>query len=275
MINTGIEWCDDTLNLWWGCTSVSDGCSRCYAEALSKRYGHELWGNDVPRMRIKSAFANLMKIQITAEIRDDIRSVFVGSMMDIFERPMPLVDRNGDKLSYNTGALRDALFQNISYGLYPNIRFLFLTKRPSNIKKFIPSQWKINPPDNVFYGTSSVDQKTYDTLVPQLLDVNGKRFLSIEPQLGQITLPSDAHEGISWIIQGGESGDNKRPFNLDWAYSMRDQCKNMGLPYFFKQIDGKADIPLQLRVRQYPAELIGKSRNRTNTGNTASVKALF
>lgn len=275
MIDTGIEWCDDTLNLWWGCTSVHDGCKNCYAEALSKRYNKSVWGNDVPRMRIKSAGANLMKIQRKAELSDDIRSVFVGSMMDICERPMNLVDADGNKLSYDTGALRDEFFQNISYGLYPNLRFLFLTKRPSNIKKMIPRAWNTNPPFNVFWGTSVVDKKTYDTLVPQLLDVNGKRFLSIEPQLGQITLPSDAHLGISWVIQGGESGLHKRPFNLDWAYSMRDQCNNMGLPFFFKQIDGIAEIPLQLRVRQYPDELIGKSRNRTSTGNTASVKALF
>jgi len=36
---TAIEWCDATLNLWWGCTKVSEGCTHCYAEQLSdQRY---------------------------------------------------------------------------------------------------------------------------------------------------------------------------------------------------------------------------------------------
>lgn len=36
-VNTGIEWCDVTINLWWGCTKVHEGCDNCYAETLSKR----------------------------------------------------------------------------------------------------------------------------------------------------------------------------------------------------------------------------------------------
>lgn len=52
--NTNIEWTDHTANLWHGCTKVHEGCNNCYAEALSKRYGHDIWGNDKPRKQIKS-----------------------------------------------------------------------------------------------------------------------------------------------------------------------------------------------------------------------------
>jgi protein gp37 len=41
--------------------------------------------------------------------------------------------------------------------------------------------------------------------------------------------------GISQVIIGGESGPNARPFNLEWARSLRDQCKEAGVKYFFKQ----------------------------------------
>ena len=47
--NSKIEWTTHTFNPWWGCTKVSDGCKFCYAEALSKRYGHRVWGPRAPR----------------------------------------------------------------------------------------------------------------------------------------------------------------------------------------------------------------------------------
>lgn len=43
---------------------------------------------------------------------------------------------------------------------------------------------------------------------------------------------------LSWVIQGGESGPNHRPFDLDWARSLRDQCQDAGVPFFLKQTSG-------------------------------------
>lgn len=42
-------------------------------------------------------------------------------------------------------------------------------------------------------------------------------------------------EGIQWVICGGESGSNARPIHPDWARSARDQCRENGVAYFFKQ----------------------------------------
>jgi len=39
---------------------------------------------------------------------------------------------------------------------------------------------------------------------------------------------------------------------LDWARSIRDQCQNAGVPFFFKQTAGKKEIPNDLLIRQYP-----------------------
>jgi protein gp37 len=33
--NSAIEWTDHTFNPWIGCTKVSPGCDRCYAETLA------------------------------------------------------------------------------------------------------------------------------------------------------------------------------------------------------------------------------------------------
>lgn len=52
--NTNIEWCDHTVNLWWGCSKVHTGCKNCYAEALSNRWKENVWGEDKKRKRIIS-----------------------------------------------------------------------------------------------------------------------------------------------------------------------------------------------------------------------------
>lgn len=272
--NSKIQWCHHTANLWWGCVSVHIGCLNCYAETLSKRFGDDVWGNDKPRREIKSVWNDLLRYQRLAKEANEIHRVFVGSMMDIFEKPMPLIDKNKlYKEGVDTGWLRDLLFQQISAGLYPNLMFLFLTKRPSNINKYIPEDWKISPPKNVMFGTSPVNQETANKLIPQLLKVNGKLFLSIEPMLDSVDLTSiqgtdifkslyqvlqpitncgDSNRpAISWVICGGESGGHKRPFNADWARKLRDDCKKYHVPFFMKQIDKVQPIPSDLQIEEF------------------------
>ncbi len=249
-----IEWTHHTANLWHGCTKVHEGCDNCYAETLAKRWGNDIWGNDKPRKEIKSVWADLAKYQKLAKEAGEIHRVFVGSMMDIFEKPMPLIDSKGNEvLNCTTGTLRVIFFDQIAKGMYPNLMFLLLTKRPSNINKYIPDTWKTFTPLNVMFGTSPVNQETSNKLILQLLEVNGKRFLSVEPQLDSINIQGFLFNGgIDWVIQGGESGHHKRPFNLDWAYYLKQQCESTNVPYFFKQIDKVQQVPADLLDRQFP-----------------------
>jgi len=284
---TKIEWCHRSANLWWGCTHAGLGCDNCYAETLSKRWGNDVWGNDKPRKEIRSFWNDLDKYQKLALESGEKHTVFVGSMMDIFEKPMPLINSKGEEVSYTTEDIRNTFFMRIMGDRYPNLIFLLLTKRPSNINKYIPESWKQNPPSNVWFGTSPVNQETADKLIPQLLKVKGNLFLSVEPMLdymdiypyligGTIVMKQGnfqhpvsgnnvsrhvpVHVGceneISWAICGGESGHHRRPFNLEWARSLRDQCADADVPFFFKQIDKVRDksegIPADLQIRQLP-----------------------
>jgi len=45
----------------------------------------------------------------------------------------------------------------------------------------------------------------------------------------------DAHPKLDWVIVGGESGPDARPMHPDWARSIRDQCADADVPFFFKQ----------------------------------------
>lgn len=267
--NSKIEWTHHTANLWHGCTKVHEGCTNCYAETLSKRWGNDVWGNDKPRKAIKSVWNDLAKYQKLAKEANEIHRVFVGSMMDIFEKPMHVIDSKGNTeldchCDWCDGKLTTEHFRQWFFRTVipnsPNLLFLLLTKRPSNINKYIPEEWKLNPPTNVMFGTSPVNQETCNKLIPQLLQVKGKHFLSIEPQLNYVDIfgswvdkERNLELGvIDWIIQGGESGHHKRPFNLKWAYAMKEQCEAMGVPYFFKQIDKVQPIPEDLLIRQFP-----------------------
>jgi hypothetical protein len=214
---------------------------------------------------VKSVWKNLEQFQKNAAKAGEIRRVFVGSMMDIFEKPTPLIDWNGKELTkenssyWTTGMLRDRFFNEVVPNS-PNLLFLLLTKRPSRINRYIPESWKQNPPDNVMFGTSPVDQATADSLIVELSKVNGKRFLSVEPQLEVVDLKAKVKgdEGlvlldlVDWVINGGESGHHKRPFDTDWARQLRDDCQAKGVPFFFKQIDKVQDIPDDLMVREFP-----------------------
>lgn len=256
--NSNIEWTHHTGNLWWGCAKVHRGCDNCYAETLSKRHGHSIWGTDTTRKATKSVWNDFLKWNALAHAAGEVHRVFVGSMMDVFEKPMLLTDWKGNLRTdpaegypILTDTLRDRFFNEIVPAC-TNLDFLLLTKRPSNINKMIPKAWLFTPPPNVMFGTSPVDQDTFNNLVYQLSKVNGRRFLSIEPQLEMIIPRPDQIAGIDWIIQGGESGPRRRPFSIGWAHYMRDLCQATNTPYFFKQIDKVQPVPADLQIRQFP-----------------------
>jgi len=253
--NSKIEWTHHTANLWWGCTNVHEGCDNCYAEKLAHRYGTQ-WGNNAPRKKIKTALTQLLGMQAKAAATGEIHRVFVGSMMDIFEKPQVMVDHNGVVLDHNTGDLRAQFFNEIVPNS-PNLQFLLLTKRPSNINKYIPETWKEGPPKNVMFGASVVNEKTAADVHRQMEKVNGRKFYSVEPQLEFIDFSKGGLLlGIDWLIQGGESGPGKRPFNTDWARHTRDVCTNTATAYFFKQVDKIQDVPSDLLIRNFP-DLLG------------------
>lgn len=258
--NTKIEWCNHTVNLWWGCSKVHTGCKNCYAESLAKRYGDSVWGVDRNRKLIKSSFPTLDKIQKRAKNKGIKETVFIGSMMDIFELNFHL--QNPDIPKYTeTIELRNRLFRKIQNKEYENIVFLLLTKRPENIEYSIYPHWKINPPHNVWIGTSISDNQTKSYARELTKQWKGKKFLSIEPQIDMIhTLTSKEHSSFDWVIQGCESGRFRRPFKIEWAYQMKKECKRLGIPYFLKQIqDEKGNVikdiskfPKELQLREFP-----------------------
>ena len=244
MQNTKIQWCDHTLNLWWGCTEVAIGCDNCYAAVLSKRYGHDAWGNDAKRRLVKGWWKTLNSIKDKSQRRQEF--VFVGSMMDIFEKGMPL-SNNDDVFNYrgepfkNTYAVRMEFFHWINTGRFDNLIFQLLTKRPSNILNSIPFEWRVfgEMPKNVWFGVSAATQSEADMYIDQLIantPATARLFVSLEPQLEKIVLKPRHIGSLSWIVTGGESGAGARPYNPAWATSLVEQTKYRRIPIFVKQL---------------------------------------
>jgi hypothetical protein len=71
--------------------------------------------------------------------------------------------------------------------------------------------------------------------------------------------------GIDWVICGGESGPRRRPMDLAWARALRDECAAVPIPYFFKQVDKVAAIPVDLQIWEFPVLRQLRQMDRTDT----------
>ena len=211
MQSTKIPWADSTWNPVHGCSKVSPGCDRCYAETLSLRLGLTKlpWTGENAAENV-----NVKPHKLREPYRLKVPSrVFVNSMSDLYHPQIP-----DDYITKVFDVMCDL----------PQHVFQILTKRPRRAAKW-SGPWS----DNIWQGASVENQKTLFR-INQLRDCQAKtRFLSLEPlleDLGELDL-----EGIHWVIVGGESGKGYRPMEHAWARDIRDQCVDKGVAFFFKQ----------------------------------------
>lgn len=245
---TNISWTDSTWNPWWGCQKVSPGCDNCYAEGVDKRTGDSHWGPGVSRRRTSvKNWGDPIRWNAKAEkfFAENGRRqrVFCASMGDIFDNAVPI--------EWFVDALE-------VIRLTPNLDWQLLTKRIGNVlprlreaKAVIDFEarrdlwlwvktWEsgLEVPDNVWLGASIVNQEEADRDIVKLLNTPAKvRFLSMEPLLSAVDLSSwlGLTIAVDWVIVGGESGAAARPMNPSWVVDLKDQCKEHGVAFFFKQ----------------------------------------
>lgn len=288
---TGIAWTDHTFNPWIGCTKVHEGCRNCYAETLATTRMGRQWGVGAERRVTSESNWKLPGRWARAAGKAQVRRrVFCASLADVLDEEAPKwaqdrlwevirqtarVGLNGEGTSKHLGA----------FGL----DWQLLTKRPE--------RWEIIPEDVrplVWLGTSISDQKTHDKYGAELLKAEGFRllFYSYEPGIGPVDLRRECAGcpdctatnrhiplKLGWVIVGGESGKEARPFAVEWAASVISQCRNQ-VPVFHKQLgsnpytinldadDGRewlvlrdkkggdpSEWPPELRVREFPKEM--------------------
>ncbi len=280
------------------CTRISPGCTHCYASTINKRFGNGLEFT-VPNLEKVEFFIDDRILQEPLKQKKPC-TIFVGDMFDLFHEaidPMLLADVLDTALRCHWHT------------------FQFLTKRADIMRDTMTTMERLSvaegypgdgfPPKNFWLGVSVESQKYADERIPLLKQTPAAvRFLSVEPQLEAVNLTAlptreehrfiDALRGqywssaprtllrtciggppIGWVICGGESGPGARPFNLAWAESLLQQCRDAGVPFFMKQLGSypvtgpmsaasllpiesskggdPSEWPESLRVREFPA----------------------
>jgi protein gp37 len=87
-------------------------------------------------------------------------------------------------------------------------------------------------PENLVAMTSVLDARMAKSAIKCLQQVAAPiRGLSVEPLHEAVTLDL---AGIDWVIVGGESSHYARPFHLEWARILRDQCRRQGVAFIVK-----------------------------------------
>jgi protein gp37 len=246
-----IEWTDATWNPIRGCTKVSPGCKHCYAETFAERF------RGVPGHPFEQGFDLRLvpeKLQEPLHWRKP-RQVFVNSMSDLFHENV------ADEYIVRVAEVMMIANQHT---------YQVLTKRSERMRDLLNSTLKFAAhTTHIWWGVSVEDRKYGLPRIAHLREADvAVRFVSAEPlleDLGDLNLNS-----INWVIVGGESGTQPRPFDLAWARIIADQCKQQYVACFVKQL-GRRPIengellkcasakggdwnewPEDLRVREYP-----------------------
>lgn len=251
---TGISWTDASWNPWQGCTKVSAGCKNCYMYRDKKRYGKD--PTKVIRSSDRTFYAPL-KWDLPEGSR-----IFVCSWSDFFHP-------EADQWRADAWKIIESL---------PQYNFLILTKRPERIFGCLPEKYIENDaggfdivytPKNVWLGVSVENQEMADKRIPLLREYRASvRFISVEPMLEEINLinPIETTDILTenipfnWVIFGGESGPDHRPCDPAWIRSGVEQCQELGVRVFVKQLGGwpdkredLEDLPEDLRIREFPS----------------------
>lgn len=272
--NTNIEWTDATWNPVEGCSmakgSEAGGCLNCYAARTALRRpasGLAVMRDSGPRWT--------GKVQLVEKhLYDPIswrkpKRIFVNSMSDLFHEALDF--KEIDRVFSIMSGCRKHTFQVLTKR--PGRMLEYLNRFKSDGRGWVTpggidgelthcpiakGRW---PLPNVWLGVSVENQETADARIPLLLKTPAaERFVSYEPALGlvdfwrylngeeengvDITRAAGARAGcctgwtppLDWVIIGGESGPGARPFDINWARQVVEQCKEAGVACFVKQL---------------------------------------
>lgn len=284
----------------WACRKVSAGCANCYAETLNRRFGTRatFTASGVLEHRFRLDWGVVLRMLRVArgglggpwKAPDQRPKVFVGDMCDMFL---------GDEADVAAGVspsrgVPDWMIDVVLAvsACRHDVDWLWLTKRPGRAadlwlgwgedravaaieairdalaERLTPTEiimlgdsMRLGP--NVWLGASVESQAVFDDRVRALGRSRAAvRFLSCEPLIAPVAIPSRASDLVDWVILGGESGPNARPAAVGWFRSLLEQCDSLGVPAFMKQMGshlgypGKgsdpAAWPAWARVREWP-----------------------
>lgn len=208
MNRSNITWATHAWNPVTGCSPVSEGCANCWSAALHRRWRWDFTPTEHPE-RLDQPL-RLRKPAVIA----------VACLGDLFH------ERIRDDFILAAFAFMVRCPQHI---------FVVPTKRAKRMADMLEAMGGPSPA-NVWWMVSVEDQERAEERVPELLRIRGCTGVSLEPQIGPVDFNALDRPRIGWVIQGCESGPRRRPFDIGWAQSVRDQCAAAGCTYYLKQM---------------------------------------
>lgn len=307
---TDIEWTDRVWNPIVGCSRVSPGCEHCYAERHAHRKLHEshrgltvlrkhgpAWTGEVRFLPERLAdpfkwrkacrvFVNSMSDVWHEQVTNEQIGALFGAMAATPHITYQVVTKRPERMrawfKWAARAGRRGAPNDDPWWIVFECALLYSQLRldaPITPEAIRDRRW---PLDNVGLLVTCEDQQRADERIPLLLDTPAAwRGVSYEPALGPVHfnrpgaawLSRDVSEdrpAIDWLIIGGESGPQARPFDLAWARSAVAEARAAGVPVFMKQLgarpcDGEprfitkhrkggdpTEWPAELRIREFP-----------------------
>ena len=233
-VTSHIEWTDATWNPVRGCTKISPGCKHCYAETFAERF------RGVKDHPYEQGFdLRIVPHKLAEPLRwAKSKMIFVNSMSDLFHPDVP--DWYIEQIAH--------VMKLANWHTYQ-----VLTKRPERMREMLSGSLSFaSKLSHIWWGTTVENRKHGLPRIDVLRETPvSMRFLSIEPLLEDLGFVD--FTSINWVIVGGESGHGARPLHEPWVSSLRDQCKELDVSFFFKQWGGvrKAKSGRLLQGRTY------------------------
>jgi protein gp37 len=215
---------DKAWSLVDGCTPVSAGCDHCWSAAMAYRFWDYTPGeclvDDKKRFR-GVIYPRPDRLSIPTKTR---KPTVFSLWNDLYHEAVP------DDFIFRAF---DVMCEN------PRHTYLLLTKRAHRMAewvfKYIDRYGVDAFPSHIWFGISAENQAMLDERLPHLLRVPGKRFLSLEPLLGEIDLNRSFYiKDVQWVIVGQETGPHKRPCNPAWINLIIEQCQDFDVPVWVK-----------------------------------------
>ncbi len=225
-----------TYNPVVGCEPCSPACANCYAKAWADRFKISF----VPHRTTKQ--------------KPPTKGIcFCGNVSDLF----------GDWVD---GPLE--FITNTAKSANSRATYLYLTKRVERMCDVLGSIVMGTPYTNPslfanhYFGFTAENQEWFDkrmSIVRESFPLWAKLWISVEPMLGPIDMKlSGMVSKPNTVIVGCESGSNRRFCDLKWITNIVDQCREVNVPVFVKQLcleSGKftnkiEEFPKHLQIRQ-------------------------
>ena len=266
MSATKIEWCDRVWNPVTGCSPVGAGCDNCYARRMANRfrkiddfsqllfYPERLdqplrWRQKNPPLRI---FVDSMGDLFHEDVPDEWIGEVINTIFECQQHIFIVLTKRPDRMRR---FIKDMDENHIAISALPNhhlgvsvwdqesadrfIPILLDTPATVRIVSIEPMLGPVDLSHFLFRCSACGDAPDWKDQRWRI-GFRGWEHACQHQQAGYFSV--EVKTGLHHVILGGETGPGARKMDLDWARSVKDQCIEARVPFFYKGA-GTATLP--------------------------------